>query len=48
MCMNILLAYVYTVCMASACKGQEKLSDLLELELQVVVGCLVDAGNYQT
>lgn len=47
MSMNILLAYVYTMYMPGACRGQKKLSDLLKLELQMVVGCHVGAGNHQ-
>lgn len=47
MSMNILLAYVYTIYMPGACRGQKKLSDLLKLELQMVVGCQVGAGNHQ-
>lgn len=47
MCVNILLAYVYTMYMSGACRGQTKLSDLLKLELQMVVGCHVGAGNHQ-
>lgn len=47
MCVNILLAYVYTMYVSGACRGQTKLSDLLKLELQMVVGCHVGAGNHQ-
>lgn len=47
MCVNILLAYVYTMYVSGACRGQTKLSELLKLELQMVVGCHVGAGNHQ-
>jgi hypothetical protein len=36
---------MYTTCMFSVHGGQKSMSDLLELQLQVVVSCCVDAGN---
>ena len=36
---------MYTMSMSPAAKGQKTESDILELELQIVVGCDVDAGK---
>lgn len=37
---------LYThVCLYSAHRGQKRVLDLLELELQTVVNCLIGAGN---
>lgn len=37
--------YVYTVCVCSALRFQKRVSDLLGLELQMIVGHHVGAGN---
>ena len=45
--MNVCLQVcVYTKCATCAHRGQKRVSDVLELELQVVVSLPVDAGNW--
>lgn len=36
---------VYTVCIRGACRAQKRASNALELDLQMVVSCCVNAGT---
>jgi hypothetical protein len=38
-------AYMYTTCVFGTCGSQKRVSDPLELELQMLVSCLMVAGN---
>ena len=42
---SALCVSICTVYMPGAGRGQKRALDLLELELQMVVNCYVDAGN---
>ena len=43
--MFCLYACLCTLCVPDACGGQKKVSDLLDLELQMIVSCHVGAGS---
>lgn len=47
MCFAYMYVYMCITCVPDACGNQKKITDSLELELQVVMSCHVDAGNWE-